>query len=103
MSPEEQTGGPAEDFDGKSAAPASQHVVDVETSGLRARPPRARTAFNLSKRHKSSLSPGRRAIRRRSSSIHAVLDGRPQTGAGAGRARRAVVMQNVVIDAGPCL
>ena len=40
MSPEEQTGGPTEDFDGKSAAPASQHVVDVKTSGLRVRPPR---------------------------------------------------------------
>ncbi len=40
MSPEEGTGGPTEDFDGKSAAPASQHGVDVKTSGLRVRPPR---------------------------------------------------------------
>jgi hypothetical protein len=29
MSAKEQTAGPTEDVDGKSAAPASQHVVDV--------------------------------------------------------------------------
>jgi hypothetical protein len=37
---EDQTAGPTEDVDGKSAAPASQHVVDVKTSGVRVRPPR---------------------------------------------------------------
>lgn len=40
MSSKEQTAGPTEDVDGKSAAPASQHVVDVKTSGVRVRPPR---------------------------------------------------------------
>jgi hypothetical protein len=39
MSSKEQTAGPTEDVDGKSAAPAS-HVVDVKTSGVRVRPPR---------------------------------------------------------------
>ncbi len=40
MSSKEQTAGPTEDVDGKSAAPASQHVADVKTSGVRVRPPR---------------------------------------------------------------
>ena len=35
MSFEEQTADQREDVDGKNATPASQHVVDVKTSGVR--------------------------------------------------------------------